>query len=652
MNAVGSQQNLSLDIRVKGNLIKMSVTRKYFPHTSVLWTLIFCVRSSQCLQYPDGNRKLVADAIQKYFPLEKTLCVVLSESVDEAFLPPFHVPVIVFTKDQLLQGCGEQLMDQDGYVLLASNAAHLERQMLPLLKCFNETTLKLKTKYILVLDLSKESHLSRDESYSRFFHNLWNAFGIINIAVLHVQDQKSLKFDPLLIISYDPFLARHLSPRNALRRNTYTQDVRGIMIDRFRNMHGQSLRTVFYRGSNNVCPLKDFYEKQTLGADPVILLKQILEENLNASFEVYEPLSNDLFGTINKSGVVEEIGSGKADYCINFSLIPPGVMWLRHVQLILTGYVFDLIFVVPMPRKVESWRLFQYIFQWQVCVGLSFVLFLLSGAALLFVHVFSTLSHKNSNTTSEIVALWKASLSVSTNRLPTTHSQRSLITLSLLIGVIFPTLFSAQLFSLVKSKPRSASIKTLQDVHDSNLPIYTVYKQFSSYLNSFENTTLHRLKDNLKTDKMYEKVYYLDSSYLNITDRALVSTNLMIKLATSLPQNKAFLQYFEVVKEPMLQTSMVMFLPTGSVYYDHFNYLNERLISGGFYLKWFDANKYRLVKRYSASPTPSAPVGVASHQSEDNRVPLNYDDLRLAFYILYVGLTVSVVCFIKEVLSH
>lgn len=97
---------------------------------------------------------------------------------------------------------------------------------------------------------------------------------------------------------------------------------------------------------------------------------------------------------------------------------------------------------------------------------------------------------------------------------------------------------------------------------------------------------------------------------------------------------------------------MVMFLPTGSVYCDHFNYVNQRLISGGFYLKSFDAHKYRLVKRYSASSTPSAPVSVGSHQSDGDRVPLTYNDLIMAFCNLYVGLTVSVVCFLKEVLTH
>lgn len=631
----------------------MSVPREFFACVSVLLTLLVGVNSTQSLQFADDDagygRGWMMEAIHKYFPFEKTLSVVLSESDGEAFLPPFHVPVVVFTKDELLQGCGERLTDLDGYVFMTSSVENLDRQIVPLLKFFNKTTSKLKTKYILVLDFSKYNSLNRDENYSCLFHELWNSFGIINIAVLPVQGQNSLNSDPPLITSYDPFLARHSSPREALRRNTCTEDVRGIMTDRFRNMRGHRLKAVFYRVSTHIRSFPDFNQKHSLRADPIILLKRILEENLNASFDVYESPSNDFFGMDNKSGVVEEIGSGKAEYCINLSLLPPGVMWLKHVQPLLSGYVFDLIFVVPAPRRIESWRLFLYVFQWQVCVGLSLVMFLLGGATLLFVHINSTFSNNSSSRTSEIVSLWKAALSVPTNRLPRTHSQRMLISLSLLLAVIFPTLFSTQLFALVKSKPTSAAITTLQDLHDSNLPIYTIYREFSPYMNSFENTTLHRLKDNLKIDKMYEKLNYLNASYLNITGRALVAASMLIEMAASLPQNKAFLQHFEIIHEPLFQTSMAMLLPSGSVYYDHFNYVNLRLIYGGLYHKWFDAYKHRLENLYAASLTPSTPEEVNSQQTDEERVPLNYDDLRMAFYILYVGLAVSVVCFLEEV---
>lgn len=176
-----------------------------------------------------------------------------------------------------------------------------------------------------------------------------------------MKDQTSLSSDPLVIISYDPFFARHSSPRNALKRNTCTQDVRRIMIDRFRNMRGHSLKTVLYRVSNIIFVLLKISTRTNPRSGSSNIIKEILEENLNASFDVHESSNNDMFGQANKteSRVLEEMSSGKAEFCINFSLIPQGVMWLNHVQFLLTGHVFDLVFVVPMPRQVESWRLFQ-----------------------------------------------------------------------------------------------------------------------------------------------------------------------------------------------------------------------------------------------------------------------------------------------------
>lgn len=627
----------------------MNFKRKYFPYTSVLLNLVFVLNSTKALQFSDDDDEHeVKKGIQNYFPQENNLFVVQIESDKEAFLPLFHVPVVVFTQDQVLRDCGRNVTDLNGYVFITPHIASLEKQIVQLLNCFNRTTLKLKTNYILILDFSEENHSSSNEKYSNFLYNLWNDFGLINIAIFPVQVQSS---NPSFIFSYNPFFAPNSGSRGGLKTNPLTQHIRYIMQEWFRNMHGHSLKTVFYKLRNVLVTLDNFYERQTLGVNPVVLLKQVLEESLNASFDVYES-SNDLFGLENETeiGVVGEIGSGKAEFCINLAVLPPGVLWLGHVQIIPTTYTVDVVFVVPMPRQVESWRLFEYIFQWQVCVGLGIVMFLLSGAALMFVHVKSntdTLS-RISNGTCEVVSVWKAALSVPTNRLPTSHSQRVLIALSLLLGLIFLAVFSTQLFSLVKSKPRIASMKTLQDVHDSNLPIYAIYERLASYLHSFENTSLHRLKDNLKTGTLYKGVNYLDPSYLNISDRALVYTNLITKLAVSLPKGKAYLPYFEVVKEPVFQTSLVMYLPIGSVYYDNFNDINLRLISGGFYTVWYDCYLQRLVKRYAASSTPSTPVGVGSQQSDDNRVPLTYNDLRMAFYILYVGLTSSTVCFIIE----
>lgn len=184
-------------------------------------------------------------------------------------MPALHMPAVVFTQERVLQDCGSKSTDQDGYIFMISNAASLENQIIPLLRCFNRSTLKLKTKYILILDFS-DSDSGRYEAHSYFLQNLWDVFGIINIAILPVQDQ-ILSHLPT-IISYNAFIARHHSrPRSALKMNTLTQDVREFMVGRLRNLHGHRLRTIFCRLPNSFVTLENVYEKQTVGGDPGIL---------------------------------------------------------------------------------------------------------------------------------------------------------------------------------------------------------------------------------------------------------------------------------------------------------------------------------------------------------------------------------------------
>lgn len=269
----------------------MSFRGSHFAYISVVLAILFGVSVVQSLQFC-GSVKKVVETIQNYFQHENCFCV----------MPTLHVAAVVFTQDRVLQDCGSKSTDQGGYIFMTSNAVRWQYQIIPLLRCFNRSTLKLKTKYILILDFS-DSNPGRYEAYSYFFRNIWDVFGIINIAILPVQDQ-ILSHLPT-IISYNPFIARHhSSPRSTLKMNT--QDVREFMVGRLRDLHGQRLRTIFCRLPNSFVTLENVYEKQTVGGNPGILFKQILEANLNASFDVYQSSNNDVHGVSGKARVWRE----------------------------------------------------------------------------------------------------------------------------------------------------------------------------------------------------------------------------------------------------------------------------------------------------------------------------------------------------------
>lgn len=107
------------------------------------------------------------------------------------------MPVVAYARDQILRDCEGKLTDQDGYVFMTSKSTDIEGQMVPLLKCLNHTTLKIRTKYHLILDFT-EDRVSY-ETYENYYNNLWKSFGIINMAVLPIGDQSTNAELPFII---------------------------------------------------------------------------------------------------------------------------------------------------------------------------------------------------------------------------------------------------------------------------------------------------------------------------------------------------------------------------------------------------------------------------------------------------------------------
>lgn len=596
------------------------------------------------------DERKVKQLIEKFFPFESNLRVIKLELCEEEYFPNFHLPVVLYTENQMLEECHGNLEDQDGYVFMTSNTTKIEVQIVPFLKCLNKTTLKIKTKYILVLDSSK-GRISF-ETYSVLFNNLWETFGIINMAILPIQDQ-SLNAELPFIITYNPFLAhRYSSNASALTRSTLNQNLRRMMTDRFRNIHGYPLRAVFTKSPHLGITMENVREVKKLGANPAVLFKQTFEDHFNTIFDVHENVNSGFEpdSIDNELGVpLGEIANGKADHLI-LNLIS-NINWPSTIQIIQIGYSFKFIIVVPKPRQVESWRLFLYIFQWEVSVGLGLTLIALSSTAVLFVVVLSNKFRESLNVTSEILTVWKAFISVSINKLPTRHSQRLLVAVSLLLGLIFITLFSAILFNLMKSRPTEGCIRSLLELQDSNLPIYLSHSAFKLIMDTFENTSLSRLQQNVKRDEEFEHVKNMyDPQHLNITDRAVVYPDDVLYAIVDQPQNRKISNYFEIINEPIFETSMVMTFQKGSVYFDNFKELNLKLVAGGFYRKWSKAFNQVFVEHLSSvSTTVFRPEN--DYLLDDNQVPLKYDDLKLAFYVLYIGLTISALCFITEIYS-
>lgn len=314
----------------------------------------------------DGGGVKVAKAVQDYFPDESNLCLVESMNTDkETFQLKLSVPVVVFSQEEVLHKCSEKLIDSDGYILIFSNTVNLEVHTVLLLKCFNQTTLKLKTKYILVIDASFVGTPNKSRNYISCLSKLWKAFGIINVSIFPIQDQIFNNSQEPTVFIYNPFLANNRSSIGVVIKNNLSVDIRDSMVARFRNLNKEPLRVVFVQNPVYGITNAKMKEKKKLsvGVNVSILFKQTLESYFNISFDVHEvkarPRSgNETPGPINE--VLGKVMSAEAEFSFQLYLVF-GNSWPKTVQLIQTGLIIEFIFIVPMPREVESWRLFLYL---------------------------------------------------------------------------------------------------------------------------------------------------------------------------------------------------------------------------------------------------------------------------------------------------
>lgn len=105
--------------------------------------------------------------VKKFFPHEKNLYLIQLEPNHDTPGEDKYVLTVVYNKDQIIRDCDCKFQDYSGYVFTTSNSAGIEVHLFPVLKCLNQTTLKIKTKFMLLLDSSK-GRIPFD-TYSTFF---------------------------------------------------------------------------------------------------------------------------------------------------------------------------------------------------------------------------------------------------------------------------------------------------------------------------------------------------------------------------------------------------------------------------------------------------------------------------------------------------
>nr|XP_015833911.1 PREDICTED: uncharacterized protein LOC107397628 [Tribolium castaneum] len=350
---------------------------------------------------------------------------------------------------------------------------------------------------------------------------------------------------------------------------------------------------------------------------------QIVQEKLGFRFLIQEG-NGRAFGANNET--LDALRSRNFSLSINHFLLNEDQH--LHFDLVPLHVVHSRLWVVPKATLVPYWKLFL------LCFGLS--LWLLFAAFFCILTIVWTRFEKNFKTASIILHFQILVENSNAHLLQVTKSSsRVLASVTLIIFLIFSSVYKSEMIRVFTSRVYEHQIETLDDLLEYNLPcydypdikqLYVLSNDMSRYVNKckvipseFERVEI--LKRILRGEKL---VTTFREKYFRGMLREL------------LKQGYKMLVY--LTKETVAFDYGYLYLTKGYPLYDRFVDVYQRLQSAG------------IMKHYELSFNTVEDKLLYARESSSN--VLQSDKFSIQFCILLVGLTVSIVVFITEVLYH
>lgn len=600
-----------------------------------LWFLC-CVlvgfECSKCLNFKNLKPTLgfrFQNMFKNLFSHQSSLGVTVSGNLENFALVNLHLPISLFSYDKLMGTCPDLFSELDGYLFFSSNVSIIKTGVVQSLECFNKTTLKLNTKKIVV---AIEPDFSGKEVYLNYFSWLWKNFGILNLVLLLLhKEPREIDF-----LTFNPFLKKTSEEGQVLFYNDSTAATNSF--DRvLKNLHGHSLKAFVFPFNYGVHP--DFLNSSySIQGGPDLTFMITLQQFFNVCFEHHKPRDYaDFLQTGTANGALTDLSNN----CVDISINSKTLKWYDtdKIQFLLPRKYSSFVILVKKQGIISGWRIALHLLQGTVWMCL--VLALLTCSI-----VYITISRIRFGSLKLLegeFVIMKSFLSVSIMKMPHTHPERILIAFSLMLSVIILNVVFGQMFYLIKSEPQLPNMESLEELQDSDLPIFTVYSNFLHALDGLKNTSLSKLPKRFNYKKLGSTTLGINSK--NISDKYAILTSTGPLQMENYLQGPDNFEHIHILKETIMYFSIAYLMPIGSIYFNQFNMFAIKLVSHGFFDKWL--NEYLLYRKEEGN--------LSIDQRNKSRVmvesdSLDLEDLKFPFVIILIGLVLSFIVFLAEIL--
>lgn len=574
--------------------------------------------------------------IMKYFNYGSSLGLIVSNHVETGNrFTKMHQPVFVFNFYNNSIDCCSQSLDFQGYVFVTScSNSSLEDQTLPTLDCFSHnSSQQLRSKQILIVYdcLEKDSYDSK-HNFNSYLKFLWEFYGLINVVIFPVL--KNTEIISKSVITYNPFIVGDTLTSRLIEADV-DKDFVKFFQKRFKNMNGYKIKGSDLDNFNIKGAVFNInFERKNIYTSK--FFRKTLEYAFNITVTVLKPISRLKSALspnlITSVSLLDDVNNNMVDVALIPQLINSAY---QNIQYLTAKSVEPLVILVKKPLPIRSWQFIFYTFKKDLWFTIGFAYTILCTSAI-FLSKFQVSKKRRTRRDKTSLDLLRvcsnALLTKPFRKTPTANSERLLLGLCLWLGFVVNSTLLGRVINFMNYRPEPPSVDTFEDLENSDIHIYYDEPEFYN-MEFLANTSLGRLGKRLHFGLPPD----------NNSDEKIGTICFEISAEMKMYCQPSLYGKLHIMNQRVVSLPLFYIMPKGSVLFEHFDLLFSKLHEAGFFVYWEDTyyNELclsRLKKSQKVFKMGSAKV-------------LFYKDLTIPFYALYIGLTLSVICFILEIVS-
>lgn len=516
---------------------------------------------------------------------------------------------------------------------LANTTSDVIQRSLKNLKKFSAN--KKHQKYLVIIDEISNKNVNFFESWLlEIFQLMWER-NVLNVIVIFYLEKQ------IQLYSYNPF------------------DTENYFI----KLHPREFRDLYYRNLGNLHKHHIYvsmfvdgvrsFGKSEHGFDGVDgNVAELLEDKLNATFVYLEDEGNVTKTTILGFSSNESLTDDVADVMNERANLSMNSRWLYEQYMIENTNSYEqnnLCVIVPKARQIPSFYNLFYTMEAETwIVSILFVIIVT------FVYFVVQVANKRVarakedelelNTVEILFYMLQSFFGDSLTRLPKSASLRLIIITWLSYSLIISSAFTGTLISKIAIPLYENDLETIDELKESGMDILILDYVYQTG-RIWDSQLFERLKPYLK---FMNKSQYDEYLVKNTTGMAFALSDSRADFEMARRgDNKAGRPFYHKMRDCLIYFPRGYIATIGSPYIGMINDLLGRFFESGFHNYWEDMAQFKARIKGMISESDEEEED-EDEEDEEIKVILSVKHLESAFYLLFIGLALSIAAFIGE----